>query len=190
MEKQKKQLLLMTFMLMMAIWGFVGILAIPDEEEAEMVTYQITNMVPESVTKLTYSFDDMYVKLTKSGEEWQNEDDKSMDLDEDAVLAMIEQVATLTSEDKIENVEDAGRYGLTEATKIVLISDGTTSYTLIIGDYNDLTATYYLCLENDMSTVYTITSTKVNAFNTPVEDLLEAEETTAEAGTETANSTE
>lgn len=184
MEKQKKQLLLMIALLVVVIVAFVGISAIPEEEEEESVVHQITNLEAENVTKLVYTFDEVHVKLTKSGEEWLNEEDKSMDLDEDAILTMIEKVSSLTSEDKIEKVEDAGQYGLTEATKTVLISDGTTSYTLIIGDYNDMTATYYVCLEDDMSTVYTTTSTKVNAFNTTVEELVVEEETTTEEVTE------
>jgi len=137
MEKQKKQLLFMIVLLVVAIAAFVGITAIPEKEEEEAVTYQITDMTSESVTKLTYSFDGVHVKLTKSGEEWQNEEDKSMDIDEAAVEALIDKVASLTSKNQIENVEDSGQYGLTDATKTVLISDGTTTYTLMFGDYND-----------------------------------------------------
>ncbi|MBQ7944369.1 MAG: DUF4340 domain-containing protein [Lachnospiraceae bacterium] len=184
MEKQKKQLLLMAFLLIVAILAFVGISAIPEEEEEEAVTYQITDMATDSVTKLVYTFDDVHVKLAKSGEEWLNDEDKSMDLDEAAVEDMIDRVASLTSEDKIENVEDASIYGLDAATKNVLISDGTTTYTLVIGDYNDLTSTYYVCLEDDMSTVYTANSTTVNAFNTAVEELIVEEGTTTEVATE------
>ncbi len=184
MEKQKKQLLLMAFLLIVAILAFVGVSAIPEEEEVETVTYQITDMAADSVTKLVYTFDDVHVKLAKSGEEWLNDEDKSMDLDEAAVENLIKKVASLTSENQITNVEDASVYGLDAATKNVLMSDGATTYTLVIGDYNELTATYYVCLENDMSTVYTANSTTVNAFHTAVEELVAEEETTTEVATE------
>lgn len=184
MEKQKKQLLLMLLLLVVAVAVFFGISAIPEEEEEQSVTYQITDMAIENVTKLTYSFDDVHVKLVKTDAEWQSEEDKTIDLDEAAVENMIGKVAALTSENRIENVEDASQYGLTESTKTVLISDGTTTYTLVIGDYNDMTATYYVCLEDDMRTVYTANSTTVNAFNTTMEELVVEEETTTEAVTE------
>ncbi|MBE5876669.1 MAG: DUF4340 domain-containing protein [Lachnospiraceae bacterium] len=190
MEKQKKQLLFMIVLLVVAIAAFVGITAIPEKEEEEAVTYQITDMTSESVTKLTYSFDGVHVKLTKSGEEWQNEEDKSMDIDEAAVEALIDKVASLTSKNQIENVEDSGQYGLTDATKTVLISDGTTTYTLMFGDYNDMTSTYYVCLEDDMSTVYTADSTTVNAFHTAVEELVAEEEETKETVVESMTETE
>lgn len=183
MEKQKKQLLLMLFLLIVAVAAFLGISAIPEEEEEQSVTYQIIDMPVEDVTKLTYSFDDVQVKLVKSGIEWQSEEDKSIDLDETTIESMLSKVAALTSANRIENVEDASQYGLTEATKTVLISDGMTTYTLVVGDYNDMTSTYYVCLEDDMSTVYTANSTTVNAFNTTVDTLVVEEETEVETAT-------
>lgn len=196
MEKQKKQLLFMLLLLALAILTFVGAAVIPEEKEEEAVSYQITNFATNEVTKLEYSFDEIQVKLEKLEDEWWNEEDKSMDIDEETVTGMIAKVASLTSENRIEKVTDVSIYGLANATKKVRISDGVKSYTLIIGDYNDMTSTYYVCLEEDMSTVYTMSSTKVNAFDMPIESLVVEEETTAEETTpvqeesESANVTE
>lgn len=183
MEKQQKQLIAMLVTLIVVVLVFFGISAIPEEEDEATVVHDITKLVSEDVTKLVYTFEDVHVKLTKSGEEWINEEDASMDLEEEAVLDMITKVAALSSENKIENVEDTEQYGLAEATKHVLISDGDYTYTLVFGDYNDMTYQYYVCLEEDMSTVYTVSSSVVNAFNTPVEDLLVEEETATEEET-------
>ena len=75
-------------------------------------------------------------------------------------------------------MEDASIYGLTEPTMTILVSDGTTSYTVLVGDYNDVTGTQYICLENDMSTVYTTSSYTVSDFEGGIDDLIVEEEET------------
>ena len=191
MEKQKKQLIGLAIVLILAVIAFVAVSKIPDEDESseETVSYEVTNLNTDEVTKLVYTNENGTLTLSKSGDEWTCEEDKSVDIDEDTVNTMVGKVAALTSENKIENVEDISQYGLDNPSITILVSDGTNFNTLLIGDYNTTTYTYYLCLEDDTSTVYTTDSATISSFqNNTIEDITTEPETETE--TETTTETE
>ena len=178
MNKQKKQLLLLLFVLIIAVGAFVLVIQIPSEEEETVVSYTVTNLVADNVTKLSYTNENGTYTFTKQDDIWSYEGDKTLDIDEDSINSMVSSIAALTSENCISQVEDASIYGLTEPTMTILVSDGTTSYTVLVGDYNDVTGTQYICLENDMSTVYTTSSYTVSDFEGGIDDLIVEEEET------------
>lgn len=180
MEKQKKQLLLLAGILIVALAAFLIVSKLPDEEETEeTVKYQVTDIDENTVTKLVYTNENETITLSKSDDQWQYQEDKTLDIDEDTVESMIGKIAFYESENKLENVEDISLYGLDEPILTVLISDEDTSFTMLVGDYNETTYTYYMCLENDTTTVYTIKSADISVFrNNTLEDLIAEEETT------------
>lgn len=196
MEKQKKQLLGLLVILIVAVIAFIVVRNLPDEEDEEDTTasYEVTNLNADDVTKLVYTNENGTLTLNKSGDEWVCEEDRSVDIDEDTVNAMVSKVAALTSENKIENVEDISQYGLDNPSLTILVSDGTISYTILVGDYNETTYTYYMCLESDKSTVYTTNSVTITGFqNNTLEDLTAEQDTETEtdtAATETESTTE
>lgn len=129
--------------------------------------------------------------MNKDGDNWICDEDRSVDIDADKVSTMVGKVASLTSENKIENVEDIAQYGLDAPSLTILVSDGTTSYTLLIGDYNETTYTYYMCLESDKSTVYTTDSATITSFrNNTLEDITAEEETETESEAEEITETD
>lgn len=179
MNKQKKQLLLLIFILILAIAAFLLVSQIPSGEEAEETqSYSVTSLDTEKVCKLSFTNDNGTFTLTKQEDSWVYEGDKTLDMDEDAVDNLVSKVAALTSENRIEQVEDSSIYGLDEPIVTILVSDGKNSYTLLVGDYNNMTCTYYLCLEDDMKTVYTTTSYNISSFMDGIENLIVEEEET------------
>ena len=193
MNKQKKQLLLLLLVLIIAIVAFLFVSKMPDEDETEeAVSYTVTDLEAENVSKLVFTNDTGTYTLTKQEDgTWTYEGDKTLDMDETAVESLISKVSALTSEDKIEQVEDVSGYGLDEPAITILVSDGINSYTLLVGDYNDVTYTYYICLENDVETVYTTTSYSISSFQNGIDSLVaEEEETTEEMSEETTQTQE
>ena len=187
MEKQKKQLIGLLAVLIVAVIAFVVISKLPDGEESEdKENYAVTALDADAVTKLVYTNESGTVSLTKSGSDWICEEDKGVDIDEDTVNNMVGKVASLTSENKLENITDVSQYGLDHPTLKILISNGSDSYTFFVGDYNETTYTYYLCLESDMSTVYTTQSGTISDFQNNTLAELTAEEETQTAVEETA----
>lgn len=193
MNKQKKQLLLLLLVLIIAIAAFLFVSKMPDEDETEeAVSYTVTDLEAENVSKLVFTNDTGTYTLTKQEDDtWIYEGDKTLDMDETAVENLISKVSALTYEDKIEQVEDVSGYGLDEPAITILVSDGINSYTLLVGDYNDVTYTYYICLENDVETVYTTTSYSISSFQNGIDSLVaEEEETTEEMSEETTQTQE
>ena len=185
MNKQKKQLLSLVLILVLAIAVFIMVSKIPEEEAAEeTVTYTVTDLDAETVNKLTFTNETGTYTFSKTDDIWNYEGDKALDIDEEAVQTMISKVASLTSENCMEQVEDLALYGLDEPEITILVSDGATSYTLFIGDYNDITYTQYLCLESDMETVYTTTSYQISSFKNGIDDLIVVEEEAETVATE------
>lgn len=140
MEKQKKQLLGLLVILIVAVIAFIVVKNLPQEEETDTTaSYEVTNLNADDVTKLVYTNENGTLTLNKDGDNWICDEDRSVDIDADKVSTMVGKVASLTSENKIENVEDIAQYGLDAPSLTILVSDGTTSYTILIGDYNETT---------------------------------------------------
>jgi hypothetical protein len=190
MEKQKKQLIALLAVLVVAVVVFFGVSKISnDEEEEETITYTVNDIESDNVTRLVFTNSEGTVSLSKSGDEWICEDDKTLDIDEDEVDTLVGKVAGLTSEYKIENVTDLSQYGLDEPSTTIMISDGTNSCTILVGNYNSITSTNYICLESDMTIVYS-TDNGVNTFNKTVDDLIAEPETETETETESETESE
>ena len=121
MNKQKKQLLLLIFILILAIAAFLLVSQIPSGEEAEETqSYSVTSLDTEKVCKLSFTNDNGTFTLKKQEDSWVYEGDKTLDMDEDAVDNLVSKVAALTSENRIEQVEDSSIYGLDEPIVTIL----------------------------------------------------------------------
>jgi hypothetical protein len=194
MEKQKKQLIAMLAVLVVAVVAFFAVSKISkaqDEAEEETVEYAVNDLDGDAVTRLIFTNSTAgTISLSKVGDEWIYEDDKTVDIDESEVESLIGKVAGLTSENKIENVTDLSQYGLDEPTGTIMISDGTNSCTILVGSYNSMMTANYICLESDKTTVYTTKNSYVSAFEVTVDDITAEEETETETETETEALTE
>lgn len=180
MRKQKNQLLIMLFVLILAIVALTFVWKIPaDVETDETQSFTVTDLDQNNIIRFSYTNENGTYRFIRQGEEWLDEDDKTLDVDEEAIDRMIGKVASLTSPNRIGQVEDSAQYGLDDPAVSIVISDGTADYTLLVGDYNDLTGMYYLCLESDQGTVYTAASYTVSDFiEKNLEDLIVQEEET------------
>lgn len=192
MEKQKKQLLLLLGALVLIVGAWFGVSLIPEEDESEeTMSYQVSDLEEDAVTKLTYTNGQGTLSFTKDGEEWIYEADKSIDIEESTIENMIGKLASYASENQITEVEDISLYGLDTPVYTILLSDGTKAYTMLVGDYNTTTYTYYMCLEGEPSVVYTVQSSDVAVYGNVLEDLIAEEETTeTEETTEAVESVE
>lgn len=172
MQRQKKQLLVMAGLLAAVIAAYL--LAVRfggTETEEERARYEVTGLAAQEVTRLVFTNADGTVALTKSGDTWKCDDDSEAEIDGEAVEGLLENVAQLSSEDRIENVEDLGMYGLEEPAKTVMISDGDRKYTIFVGDINSVTDMYYIYLEEKPDCVYTVERSVADSFDVTMEDL-------------------
>lgn len=184
MERQKKQLTVLAVILIAAVIVLIVLLKYYDKASEDALgekNFAINNIQAEKVIRFAFTNSEGTVSLTKNAQEWIYDNDSSLDMDEDKIAELIQTVAPLESENRIEDVENLEIYGLVEPALTILVSDGEEVCTMMIGDLNEMTGTYYLCLEGKESVIYDINSQVVSAFRATLEDLITAEEPTTEA---------
>lgn len=189
MQKQKKQLLLLIVILLLAVGGYFFATHLNEKETAESETTDttsipVTSFESQSVTKLAFTNDSGTYSFHKDGDNWLSDDDSSLDIDEATITSMVAILAPLNSTDQIDKVDDLTKFGLDAPAKKLLVSDGNTSVTVLVGDLNSTISKYYICLESDMTTVYTMDSSSVTTFDKTLDDCI------AQATTETATESE
>ena len=194
MEKQKKQLIIMVVLRVVLIAAYFGAKVISEnqnsDESEETENYTVTAIDSDTVTSFSFYSGDTLLKFEKSGEEWKNSEDTSIDLDESAVESLLEKACSLTSDICIEDYDELSAYGLDEPQDIIAITTEEGTTIIFLGNENEFDGGYYFMIENDEK-VYMTTSTVVNAFDSTVEDLtVEEEETETESETEAENVTE
>lgn len=102
-----------------------------------------------------------------------------IDLTDADVLSM-----TYAYEGETYTFERSGEEWIYEAdpsNEVEIVTEGRT-YTLYMGNYNDIIGMYYIYVD-DPSTVYVVTASVVNSFETGLEDIM-VEETTVESTTD------
>ena len=170
MERQKKQLAMLTVILIAAVIILIVLLKYFDkasEDVSEENHFTINNIQADKVIRFAFTNSAGTVSLTKNAQEWIYDNDSSLDMDEDKVTELIQTVAPLDSENRIEEVENLEMYGLAEPALTILVSDGEEVCTMMIGDLNEMTGTYYLCLEGKES-VISVSYTHLRAHETSV----------------------
>lgn len=186
MKKQKKQMAVL-LLILLAACGVLGFVSISSKEETETIAEEgfiVNDIEADEATKLIFTNSTGTYSLRKEEEEWVLEEDKTADVNETEVTRLLAAVAPLRSADRIEQVEDLSLYGLDSPVRTIMVSNGEKNSTILVGDFNEITDTYYICLEEDTSTVYTAEYDTVSTFEVQAEDLTIAPteaETTEEA---------
>lgn len=181
MKKQKKQLIILIALLAVMLLALVLVRFLPsDEEEEETVTYDVTTLDSSEVTALSFTNESGTFSFVKNGEDWQYEEDSTLSIDAEQINTLIGKVSSYQSDNIIENVTDVSVYGLDNPTITINLTTADQTVTIYIGDYNSTSYVYYMCLANDLHTVYTIQSATINSYNNTVDDFIVEEETETE----------
>lgn len=182
MKKQKKQFLFIIVILILFVAGYLIAGNLPDEEETVIGTesHNVTSIVQENVTEISYMYEDDIVELIKEEDVWKSKEDKSLSLDQSVISTMLSYICSITTDTVIENPNDVRDYGLINpANTITLTLEDNSSVQLLIGDYLELTGQYYAQLSGDPN-VYMISSYIPSYFNKSVDMLIITEETSVE----------
>lgn len=147
------------------------------EEEVTEDTITLSSIDSDTVTEITYTWNDTTLTYMKSADTWVDKSDAKAPINQDNITNMLSQVASLSA-DKIvvREPEDLAEYGLEDPALLVKLTceDGTT-FELNLGDALGVGTGYYAKLP-DENTVYTVTSGVYSAFNYTQTQMLEIEE--------------
>lgn len=195
MDGQKKQFIGICILVVLCAAAYFGLktynekAAEKEQQEAEDKKVEAVSIDKEKVKSFSYQVDGNTLTFEKEEDTWYDKDDHSINIDQDAISTMLDAVAEVTAEEKLENVEDTSEYGFDSPTNVLTfeMEDGTR--TITIGMQNEITSEYYI-MDNNSDAIYVVTTNLNATFSKSVEDVTAKEEeetteagTTAEAGT-------
>lgn len=109
--------------------------------------------------------------FTQSQEEgWQRTDDPDFPADQDALDSLVNQALSLTAVRTISDPEGLSSYGLDDPQLTLTLSDGTDTFSLLVGDAFD--SYYYAQVSGQGDTVYTISTELPAALDVTLDDLM------------------
>lgn len=183
MKKQKMQLLVLLAVLVALGAGFFGIRkynelqSLAGEEEKGI---QVTDMSLNEIIRFSYDYEEETYSFEKEEETWYVEGDHSIRLVQSSINSMLEDAAPVTATQVIEKVTDMSQYGLQTPSRTIRLETASESCIFYVGDYNELSGSYYICSPSETS-VYVVPALTVNRFNKTLEDLKEPEEVQTES---------
>lgn len=195
MDGQKKQFIGICILVVLCAAAYFGLktynekAAEKEQQEAEDKKVEAVSIDKEKVKSFSYLVDGNTLTFEKEEDTWYDKDDHSINIDQDAISTMLDAVAEVTAEEKLENVEDTSEYGFDSPTNVLTfeMEDGTR--TITIGMQNEITSEYYI-MDNNTNAIYVVTTNLSATFSKSVEDVTAKEEeettgagTTAEDGT-------
>ena len=195
MKKQKKQLILLLVLLVLAIGAWLGIrISNNKKEEAkaaeeEAAKVYVCQIASEDVSALTFTVDGEETTFTRDGEDWVCESDSSLNIDADVIETKLSKFEALEATEKIDATEDLAEYGLDDPDLTVMLDVNGSTETFAEGAYNSMVSGYYILYKDE---VYLVNSYIHAAFgDVSMEDLLvEEEETESTEAEETVSATE
>lgn len=177
MKNQSKQLVLLLVLLLCLTAGFFGLKQYNkvQSEKTEEDTITVTDAAKEDVIRFTYDYEGKTYSFEKEEDTWYYAEDHSLTINQNSINAMVNRIAPLKAEQAINDVEDLSQYGLEDPAKQIQFETAADSYTLELGNFNDVVSVYYARLSSD-NTVYTVLSPVMTVFNRDLEDLVEETE--------------
>lgn len=167
-KKKRTQLIILCMIFLIVVIAFIALKIyqknVPEEVQEETDIYQVLSADASEVTEIGIITEEETTNLIKESDIWKCLDDESVEIDSSLVENFLENICLLTSDTRIENVEDMSQYGLDEPTISVTIQWDSNMYTIKLGDYNSMITSYYISI-NDENTVYTADSSIYYTLN-------------------------
>lgn len=147
-----------------------------EEEAAEGET--VLEVDTSALTAVSFLIDgeEMSFTLQEDGT-WQKDDDETFPVDGDALLSPLSELSELKALRTLTEIEDVSEYGFDDPQNLITLTDEDGEVTIVtIGDNNDSTGNDYLMLNEDETTVYTISTDLRDGFSDDIYDYAESEE--------------
>lgn len=185
MKKQKRQLLVLCLLLVICAGAYLGLKAYNDaakekeQQETEKDTVTAIQVNSDDVTSFSWQSQGETLTFEKEEDTWYYQPDHSIKIDQDGIGDLLSAVEKVTTQNKLEDVEDTAEYGFDDPTNVLTFKTGEESYTVTLGMKNEVTSQYYV--KNSQSdTIYLIDTDPSATFAKTVEDLTAQEETDSE----------
>lgn len=172
-KKKKNQIVFLCILLFIVLAAFIALKIyqanVPEDAQTDAESYMALEIDKSQVDEIGIINDTGTINLLKDGEDWKCMDESGILIDSSVVDSFLDNVSSISSTDKIENVDDLSQYGLEDPGLNVTLQWKDNMYTIKVGDYNSIVSSYYINI-NDENTVYTINSSCYYNLNKTLED--------------------
>ena len=182
-----KKMLLLVLVLAVVLVGYklAGRTSETETAQEESGTFELTAQTADEVSSLSWTNDDTTYDFTRADGTWTKSDDASYPVSQDDLDELADSLISLKGVRKLENVTDASIYGLSEPAFSVTATWSDGSETVYhMGNATPFEDGYYLCLNDQSDTVYTIADSLSLMFDVDMSDLTQMEDV---PGVENAN---
>lgn len=181
MNTKKMQMYLLLIVFLAAIAVYVGLKSYNERFVQEAEEISVLALEEEMLSAFSYDYEGVVYNFERSGEEeWICTNEPDLAMDQTAVAGLYAGVLNITSELAIEDVKDMEEYGLKSPGRTIVLTNQNQTYTLLVGDYNEMINKYYFCLEGG-DTVYTISGYRTENFNHTPQELMQEEDSVSES---------
>lgn len=157
---------------------FYGVLRKINEEssETEETAEAIVNMDSENVTGLVILLEGQEAAFTKSEDTWTKDGEENFPVNSSLLDSLASTFAGLTADRTLTDIEDLSEYGLDEPLTSVTLTDADGETVKIsVGDENKDTGKYYVNLNDETETVYTVDVSFDSTLPSEIMDLAQGE---------------
>lgn len=166
-----KKLGILCCVLAVAIVGCIVAKQVAEHSEDADKT-SVMNIAAESITGLTWTYNDETVSIVKSGDEWsyetpENEEDM---VDTTDAENMVQAIADLKATAVLTPEEQEGDYGFDSPTCEIIVKTDSADTTYTIGSLNEITNQYYLQVTGSEN-VFTIDTSFIDMFEKGYDDV-------------------
>lgn len=175
MKKQARQIIVLLIVLAVLGIGYAVLCDYNKEQQnqpAQSSQTALLDLNQEEIISIRYNYEGETYTFEKEDETWHSVSNPECALHQHNFYVMSSNLAKLEVEHSIGQVTDLSQYGLEKPQKEISFETADSSYTIFIGDYNEVAGGYYLYLEED-KTVHLVNGVFVNVFSKNLEDLME-----------------
>ncbi|MGN0403549.1 MAG: DUF4340 domain-containing protein [Acetatifactor sp.] len=177
MTKQKKQILVLVILLVVMAAVFLGLRIYNKTSEGktpEEAGNRVINVEKEEVIAFSYTNGDQIISFEAENGTWYLAEDHESQLVQYRVLGTLAGAAPLIAVQTIPDVSDSEQYGLVSPQLVITMKTATDSYTINVGNKNELADGYYVSVPEISATeVYLVESQSISGFMSPVEHFIE-----------------
>lgn len=145
------------------IFVYVLLINKGDEEGTETTgtaeTEKLISMTQDDIVFMSYTLDGELIEWRKVGDSWKLASDENFPTNDSAVNHIVSVFSSLTSERNLEDIENLKDYGLDKPVNQIILMDADGKKEVVsIGNINISTTYTYVYLNDDTSTIYTVTN--------------------------------
>ena len=173
MKKAKKIYALLGVLLLVCVATFI---ISRQEEEKEKIKNSdaiILTIDSESVTALSWEYDETSLAFHKD-EKWLYNEDETFPVDEEKIADLLEQFSEFGVSFEIEDVEDYSQYGLDDPTCAIKITAGEEEYNILLGAYSTMDEERYVSIGDGK--VYLVSHDPMEDYEITIRDMIKDDE--------------